>query len=175
MKRSHLLSAVAGLLIIALTGCEELKDKIGVTINSDYTYIDFTVNPDKAGTYQETLMLVNSDLDSLIEAEGQNIGEVNSVKIKDAMVQIVGEGNLDPFGSIKITLEAPGKTLVKVAEVTSVPTGITEIALIKEGVDLSDYIKSDQYTIRVKTVLDQDLETHRNMQAKVRYEIKVGL
>jgi hypothetical protein len=36
-------------------------------------------------------------------------------------------------------------------------------------------LESDQYTIKVKTVLDQDLETPRMLRAKVRFAIKVGL
>jgi hypothetical protein len=175
MKKTLLLLATTGLFLLTFSGCEKLLDKVGVTINSDYTYIDFTVNPDIAGTYTETIEVVESNLDSLIEAEGSDAGEVNSVKIKDASVQVIGEGNLDPFSSLVITLEAPGKDVVTVAEVTSVPTGITEIQLTKKEVDLSNYLKSDQYTIKVKTVLDQDLETRMNMQARVRYEIKVGL
>jgi hypothetical protein len=175
MKRSFLFYAVAGLLLAVFTGCEKIKDKVAVTFDSDYVYIDFTVNPDDAGTYSETIEVVDSDLESLIEAEGQDIGELQSVKIKDAVVEVTGLGNLDPFGSLVITLEAPGKELVKVAEVTSVPLGLTEIELTREGVDLSPYLKSDQYTIKVKTVLDQDLETAMNMQARVRYAIKVGL
>jgi hypothetical protein len=176
MKKTLLLSIIAGLFLIVITGCEKILDKlIEQTINSDYTNIDFTGNPNVAGTYTETIEVVNFDLDSLLNAEGLDQGTVNSVKIKDASVQVVGEGNLDPFESFLITLEAPGKNAVTVAEVTSVPTGITEIALTKKGIDLSDYLKSDHYTIKVKTVLDQDLETHLNMQAKVRYEIKVGL
>jgi hypothetical protein len=175
MKRFFLPIALAVIVLLAFSGCEELLNKIGVTLNSDYTDIDFTVNPDKAGTYMETIEIVDSDLDSLIEAEGQNMGELNSVKIKDATIQVMGEGNLDPFKSFLFTIEAPGKEIIKIAEVTEVPTGLTEMPLTKEEVDLSDYLKSDQYTIKVKTVLDQDLETHMNMRARVRFEIKVGL
>lgn len=189
MRRILIPAIVAGLLVFILSGCEELLDKIGVTINSDYTEIDFTVNPDVAGTYTETLEVVDSDLDSLIEAEGQNVGELNSVKIKDAAIQVLGignldefgsfvltgDGNLDPFGSFLLTIEAPGKEVITIAEVTEVPSGITEMPLTKQETDLSDYLKSDQYTIKVKTVLDQDLETHMNMRARVRFEIKVGL
>jgi hypothetical protein len=175
MKRFFSPTAFAVIVLLAFSGCEELLNKIGVTINSDYTDIDFTVNPDKAGTYMETIEIVDSDLDSLIEAEGQDMGELNSVKIKDALMQVRGEGNLDPFKSFLLTIEAPGKEVVKIAEVTEVPAGLTEMPLTKEEVDLSDYLKSDQYTIKVKTVLDQDLETHMNMRARVRFEIKVGL
>jgi len=175
MKKSILYFSFAGFLLIAVSACENLLDKVGVTINSDYTQVDFTVNPDQAGTYSEVVRVVDSDLDSLIEAEGQNIGEINSVKIKDAFIQVMDGGNLDPFESFLITLEAPGKSVVTVAEVTSVSAGLTEITLINEEVDLTDYLESDQYTIKVKTVLDQDLETPRLLRAKVRFEIKVGL
>jgi hypothetical protein len=174
MKKSISFLVAAGLLF-ALSACEDLLNKVGVTIDSDYTNIDFTANPDQAGAYFETVQVVDSDLDSLIEAEGQNVGEVNSVKIKDAGIQVMDGGNLDPFESFLLTLEAPGKAVVTVAEVTSVAAGLTEISLINEEVDLTDYLKSDQYTIKVKTVLDQDLETPRNLRAKVRFAIKVGL
>jgi hypothetical protein len=175
MKKVLLLSVISGLMLVSFSSCEDLLNQIGVTINSDYTYVDFNVNPDKAGTFFETVDVEESNLDSIIEAEGQNIGELNSVKIKDAGIQVTDNGNLDAFESFKITIEAAGKDPVTVAEVTTVPDGISEIALTKEAVDLSEYLKSDQYTIKVKTVLDQDLETQRSMRAKVRFEIKVGL
>jgi hypothetical protein len=174
MKKGIIVLAAASLWF-AFSACEDLLNKVGVTINSDYTTIDFTVNPDQAGAYFETVQVVDSDLDSLIEAEGQNIGELNSVKIKEAGIQVMDGGNLDPFESFLITLEAPGKAVVTVAEVMSVSAGLTEIPLVNEEVDLTDYLESDQYTIKVKTVLDQDLETPRMLRAKVRFAIKVGL
>ena len=175
MKKGISILSVTAFLVFAVCSCEKLLDKVGVTIDSGYTYVDFTVNPDQAGTYFETIEVVSSDLDSIIEAEGQNVGELNSVKIKDAGIQVMDGGNLDPFESFAITLEAPGKAVVTVAEGTSVAAGLTEISLVSDEVDLTDYLKSDQYTIKVKTVLDQDLETPRMLRAKVRFAIKVGL
>jgi hypothetical protein len=173
MKKSISFVAVAGLLLFLVSACS-LLDKVGVTINSDYTNIDFTANPDQAGSYFETVQVVDSDLDSLIKAEGHKVGDVNEVKIKEAIIQVMDGGNLDPFESFLLTLEAPGKDVVTIAQVNSVPAGLPEISLVNEEVDLTDYLKSDQYTIRVKTVLDQDLETPRLLRAKVRFEIKVG-
>lgn len=189
MKKILFQIIIAGLFLFTFSGCDELLNKFGVTFNSDYSEIDFTVNPDVAGTYSEVLEVIDSDLDSLIKAEGQNIGELNSVKIKDASIQVLGvgdvdefgefvftgDGNLDPFESFVLSIEAPGKSKVTIAEVTVVPTGITEMPLTKEEKDLTEYLKSDHYTITVKTVLDQDLKMHMRMRAKVRYEIKVGL
>jgi hypothetical protein len=173
MKKSISFLAFAGLFLLVVSSCD-LLNKIGVTINSDYTYVDFTANPDNAGAYFETVQVVNSDLDSIINAEGQNVGDINSVKIKDAGIEVMDGGNLDPFESFLLTIEAPDKAVVTIAQVTTVPAGISEITLINEEVDLTDYLKSDQYTIKVKTVLDQDLETPRMLRAKVRFDIKVG-
>lgn len=176
MKKTILLSATAGLFLFLITGCQDLLDSMmEQTIKSDYTTFDFTVNPGLAGTYTDTVEVVSYDIDSLLSAEGFDQGQVNSVKLKDATVEVIGEGNLDPFESFLITLEAPGKSAVTVAEVTSVPTGYTEIALTKMDTELSDYLNSAQYTIKVKTVLDHDLETQMNLQANVRYEITVGM
>jgi len=176
MNKKLLLSAFAGLLLIVTVGCEKLLNKmVEQTITTDYFDIDFTVNPSGSGTYSEALEIVTPNLDSLLQYEGFDQGQVNSIKITDALVEVVSEGNLDPFGSFLITLEASGKDAVTVAEATSVPTGITEIALIKKSVNLSDYLKSYHYTIKVSAVLDQNLETQMNLQAKVRYEIKVGM
>ena len=176
MNKKLLLPAFAGLLLIVTGGCEKLLNKmVEQTITTDYFDIDFTVNPSASGTYSEALEIVTPNLDSLLQYEGFDQGQVNSIKITDALVEVVSEGNLDPFGSFLITLEASGKDAVTVAEATSVPTGITEIALIKKSVNLSDYLKSYHYTIKVSAVLDQNLETQMNLQAKVRYEIKVGM
>jgi hypothetical protein len=176
MTKTILLSAFTGLFFIAFSGCEKMLDNlVEQTVTTDYTEIDLTVNPGASGTYTETLDVVYPNLDSMLQDEGFDLGNVNSIKISDARVEVVGEGNLDPFGSFLTTLEATGITAVTIAEATAVPTGITEILLAKKGAELSDFLKSDHYTIKVKAVLDQTLQVQMKLVVKVRYEIKVGL
>jgi hypothetical protein len=176
MNKSLLLSAIAGLLFVFTSGCSKLLDKVTEqTVTTDYTNVDFTVNAGTIGTYTETIEVVTPNLDSILQNEGFDQGKVTSIKISDALVEANDDGNFDPFASFLITLEATGQTGVKVAEATTIPTGASEVELTKEGVNLIEYLKSFHYTIKVKTVLDQNLATQRNLEAKVKYEIRVSL
>jgi hypothetical protein len=176
MKKSLLLLAISGFLLISISGCKKLLDKVTEqTVTTEYTDVDFTVDPGATGTYSENVEVVTPNLDSILQYEGYDAGKVKSIKISDALVEATDDGNFDPFGSFLVTLEASGQPGVKIAEAATVSTGVTEVSLTKEGVNVIDYLKSFHYTIKVKTVLDQNLEVQRNLQAKVKYEIKVTL
>jgi hypothetical protein len=176
MKKTLKLFSIFGFLLISISGCSKILDKVTEqTVTSEYTDVDFKVDPGAAGTYSENIEVVTPNLDSILQYAGYDAGKVKSVKISDALLEAADDVNLDPFGSFLVTLEATGQPGVKIAEAASVPTGVTEVALTKEGVNVIDYLKSFHLTIKVKTVLDQNLEVQRNLQAKVKYEIKVTL
>ena len=176
MKTSLKLLAISGALLISISGCSKLLDKVTEqTVTTEYTDVDFTVEPGVAGTYSENIEIETPNLDSILQYEGYDAGKVKSVKISDALVESSDGGNFDPFESFLVTLEASGQKGVKIAEAANIPTGVTEIALTKEDVNAIDYLKSFHYTVKVKTVLDQNLEVQRNLQVKVKYEIKVTI
>jgi hypothetical protein len=176
MKNSLKLLAISGSLLISISGCSKLLDKVTEqTVTTEYTNVDFTVDPGLAGTYSEKIEVVSPNLDSILQDAGYNTGKVKSVKISDALLEATDGVNFDPFGSFLVTLEASGQPGVKIAEAATVPTGVMEVALTKEGVNVIDYLKSFHLTIKVKTVLDQNLEVQRNLQAKVKYEIIVAM
>jgi hypothetical protein len=174
MKKSLKLLAISGSILLSISGCSKLLDKVTEqTVTTEYTDVDFTVDPGAAGTYSENIEVVTPNLDSILQYAGYDAGKVKSVKISDALLESADGINFDPFGSFLVTLEASGQPGAKIAEATTVPTGVTEVALTKEGVNVIDYLKSFHLTIKVKTVLDQNLDVQRNLQAKVKYEIKV--
>jgi hypothetical protein len=176
MKRSLKLLAISGCIFISLSGCSKILDKVTEqTVTTGYTDVEFTVDPAAAGTYTENIEVVTPNLDSILQYEGYDAGKAKSVKISDALVESMDGGNFDPFGSFLVTLETSGQPGVKIAEAATVPTGVTEVSLTKEGVNVIDYLKSFHLTIKIKTVLDQNLDVQRDLQAKVKYEIKVNL
>lgn len=176
MKKSLKLLTISVSLLISFSGCSKLLDKVTEqTITTEYTNVDFIVDPGAAGTYSENIKVVTPNLDSILQYEGYDAGKVKSVKISDALLEATDGVNFDPFASFLVTIEASGQPGAKIAEAASVPTGVTEVALTKEGVNVIAYLKSFHYTIKVKAVLDQNLEVQRNLQAKVKYEIKVTL
>jgi hypothetical protein len=176
MRKAFKLLILSGCIVVSNSGCKKLIDKVTEqTVTTEYTDVDFTVDPAATGTYSENIEVVKPNLDSILQYEGYDQGKVKSVKISDALVEAADGGNFDPFASFLVSLEATGQPGVKIAEAATVPTGVTEVALTKEGVNVIDYLKSFHLTIKVKTVLDQNLEVQRNLQAKVKYEIKVSL
>jgi hypothetical protein len=176
MKKSLKLLAISGSILLSISGCSKLLDKMTEqTVTTEYTDVDFIVEPGASGTYSENIEVVTPNLDSILQYEGYDAGKVKSVKISDALVEATDGVNFDPFGSFLVTIEASGQPVVKIAEAATVPTGVTEVALTKEGVNVIDYLKSYHLTIKAKSVLDQNLEVQRNLRAKVKYEIKVTL
>jgi hypothetical protein len=176
MIKSLKLIAISGFLLISFSGCSKLLDKVTEqTVTTEYTNVDFKVEPGVAGTYSEKIEIETPNLDSILQYEGYDAGKVKSVKITDALLECADNGNFDPFGSFLVSIEASGQPGVKIAEATTVPNGVTEITLTKTGDNVKDYLKSFHYTIKVKTVLDQNLEIQRDLQAKVKYVIKVSI
>jgi hypothetical protein len=176
MKKTFKLITISGFLLISISGCSKILDKVTEqTVTTEYTDVDFIVYPGAAGTYSENIKIVTPNLDSILQYEGYDAGKVKSVKISDALLESADGINFDPFGSFLVTIESSGQPVVKIAEAATIPTGVTEVVLTKEGGNVIDYLKSYHLTIKVKTVLDQNLEVQRNLQAKVKYEIKVSL
>jgi hypothetical protein len=176
MKKSLKLFTLSVSLLIVFSGCNKLLDKVTEqTVTTEYTDFDFTVDPGAAGTFSESMVVLTPNLDSIMQYEGYDQGKVKSVKLSDALVEVTDNGNSDPFGSFLVTLEASGQPVVKIAEATTVPTGVTEVALKKEGVNVIDYLKAFHITLKVKTGLDQNLEGLRKLQVKVKYVIVVSL
>ena len=161
------------LSIIVIGGCENLLD---FTFETDYSSVDFIVNPEEAGNYVESYKVLSTDLDSIIEEEGHNLADLESVKIHEATAEIIdGRGNFDPVGSIEITIEATGLPIITLASKDNVPDGLTFSTLdVYEG-ELKDYLKADSYKLTIILFLDEDLEESMKVRAKLKYKMTIGV
>ena len=63
---------VSLLLILVLGGCENLLD---FTFKTDYSSVDFIVDPEEAGNYVENYTYIKTDLDSIISEEGRDLAD----------------------------------------------------------------------------------------------------
>lgn len=160
------------LLILVIGGCENLLD---FTFKSDHSTVDFIVNPEEAGNYVENSTYLHTDLDSIISAEGKNLADLESVKVNDATVEIIGEGNFDPVESFEITIETEGKDKIVFASKDNVGNGLTFVTLDIYKGELIDYIQASSYKLTLTLHLDQDLEVSMHIRAKIQYELTVGV
>lgn len=173
MNRSKLKTVLTLLLIIiVIGGCENLLD---VTFESDYSSVDFIVNPDTAGTYVESYKALKTDLDSIIAKEGHDLADLESVKIHEATVEVIGQaGNFDPVESIEIKIKAQGLDEITFASKDNVPDGLTFATLDVYDGEMKKYLEASEYTLTISLLLDQDLVEPMAIQAKIKYKITVG-
>ncbi len=161
------------LIIIVIGGCENLLD---FTFETDYSSVDFIVNPEEKGNYVESYKMLSTDLDSIIKEEGHNLADLESVKLHEATAEVIEDGgNFDPVESIEIIIEATGLPAITLASKDNVPDGLTFSTLDVYTGELKDYLKADSYKLTIKLFLDEDLEESMKIRAKLKYKITLGI
>jgi hypothetical protein len=173
MKKTLLKTLLASfILILVIGGCENLLD---FSFETDYSSVDFIVNPEKAGNYVESYKYLKTDLDSIVKEEGKDLADLESVKINDATVEVIGDGNFDPVDSIAITIEAEGLDKIVFASKTNVEEGATFANMNYYKGELKGYLEADEYKLTIILHLDEDLEEVMQIKAKIQYKIRVGI
>ncbi len=160
------------LALLIAGGCENLLD---FTFNSDGSDVTFVVDPEEAGEYVESRKVLKADLDSIIAAEGKDIGDLETVFLNAATVEVIGIGNFDAIQSIKINLEAEGLDEITLASKDPVPEGLTSASLDVYTGDLAAYLNSSEYILTLVVLLDQDLVNNMVVKATLKYKITVGV
>jgi hypothetical protein len=161
------------LAIVVISSCENLLD---FTFETDYSRVDFIVNPEEKGNYVESYKMLSTDLDSIVKEEGHNLADLESVKLHEATVQVIGgSGNFDPVGSITIIIEATGLPAITLASKDNVPDGLTFSTLDIYKDELKDYLKADSYKLTIKLFLDEDLVDPMTIRAELKHKITVGI
>ena len=160
------------LIIIVIGGCENLLD---FTFESDYSSVDFIVNPNEKDEYVKSYKALQSDLESIIEDQGYSVADLESVKIHEATVEVTGQaGNFDPVESIEIMIKAQGLDEITFASKENVPDGLTFATLDVYDGEMKEYLQASEYTITLKLLLDQDLEEPMTIHAELKYKITVS-
>jgi len=173
MKKTVLKTLLASLLLaLVIGGCENLID---FSFETDYSSVNFIVNPEEAGNYVESYKYLKTDLDSIVKSEGKNLADLESVKINDVTVEVIGDGNFDPVESIEITIEAEGLDKIVFASKTNVEEGLTFANMDYYEGELKGYLEADEYKLTITLHLDEDLEEEMQIKAKIQYKIRVGV
>ena len=174
MKKLKFKMLIISLLaLIIITGCENLLD---FSFNSDYSSVTFIVEPEEDGETVESLKVLKSDLDSIIAAEGKDVGKLETVILKEGTVEVLSPGaNFDAVQSVKINLKAAGLPEITLASKDNIPEGITSATLDLYDKDIAGYLNSSEYTLTLVILLDQDLENSMIVEAKLKYKITVGV
>jgi hypothetical protein len=140
-----------------LTSCDEEN---GVVVNIPLAYTDIYLEVDPtpvAGTSTlDSIVVDNSDLDSILAAQNATRDDIQSIKLAEVKFTIVDSAthlpNTDNFNklnasSLFIKTSSLGER--EVASKDTIPQGVNPLALdVDDATDLAPYIKSTQFIIR---------------------------
>ena len=170
----QLLYIFVAVLTLGLGGCKKLvqfkmeyNDTVTIPAN---TLINL---PIELATPQNT---TNSE--EQFSGNGTASNLISKVALTNLDLSIVNPASetFDFLKSVEIYLSAPDLAEIRVAYINEVPaTGLQQLPLTCEDVDLKEYLKKSTYSIRVKAVTDEALANDTQVNIHSRFAVDAGI
>ena len=161
---------------ILATACDDLLGDL-LKFDSGWYSVEFTIDPsDAVGDIVFKTEEVDANIDSVLEANGVSLENLESARLSDARFSILTEGyNFDPVSRVELFIETPSLGNTRLAWLDSVPIGVTTIELELNNNDLMDYLLEDKFTLTASGTLSSKVEHTLDLKAELRFLIKGGL
>ncbi len=177
MKTSKsILGTFLALCILAFfTSCEELLNQAGISVFSNYQKIDVPVDQLPAGEYEFLNFMEPINLDSMMSVSGyQNINKVSLYEANLEITDSLENQNFNAFKSFQVVVSGNDLPEVTIAELAEVPDGVTKINLNIIDIDLLQYMHGVNYELKIRGVLEEDLNSPMVIIGSVRYKVGLG-
>ena len=176
MKKLQIILAVIG--IFSLMSCEEMLN-LGIEVESNEVTVDFEVLPtDFIGDTTLATNVIQSDFNSAIEEAGLTLEDVESIKLKEAVVEITNEDTTITFDfseKVEATIEVDGLDEIVIASVDSIPEGARTLTCNVGDSELMDYVTAQEYIIRAKGKTVKAIEENMNIRGSLTFSIKTNV
>jgi hypothetical protein len=174
--KKHLLIFL--LVVPVFSACEFFED-LGVDFDTGYFYVDFIINEDEeTGEKTFVVEVLKSEIDSILDAHDLSRDNLKEVHPKELIIEINNDGpgyNFDPISSFSADISAEGLDQVLVAKINPVPDNVKSVSLNVEDKELKDYLLKEFYTITIKGVTSDPVESRMDVTAKLKFTMKGGL
>ncbi len=158
---------------IAFSSCNKIDELTNFTVDFEQeatipasTVVDLPIDiisPPMETKYEETYSEYNTAVD-LIESV-----KLNQIKIS---LKAPEGGNFDYLKSAELYLMAEGLETIKLAGVTDVPEGLTELELdVDSDADLKAYYESGEITSQIKAETDQLISEEQTINTFIQIKI----
>jgi len=163
-------------LSVSLVSCEDL---FNITFDSKEYTIEFRVKPiDERGFHIFKEEVLESDIDSILDANNVSEDRLNSVHIKEAVAVITSVDTtvfFDPLERFEVTIYTDNLDETTIAELNTVPDGLREITIPLKDDDLKGYMLEPEFMLTVAGVLSEQTTKAVPVQVKVKFEFRAGL
>ncbi len=165
--------------LVFLTGfmfssCEDMMD-FGVNVDTDYTYVDFVVEPSgNVGENVFSTSVIPSSLESMLADTELSRNDVSSVSIKEAIIELKNDDpaiTLDYFSSVEATIQVDGLPEVVIAFADSIPQGARSVVCNVTNEELLGYVEGDEYIVRAAGVSVKPITDTLFIQGKLKFSV----
>ena len=149
--------------IVALLSCEKADEL--TTFNMDFEN-EVEIPPTTGINLPIDLFTpdITTNSESTFESNNTAKNLIEEIKLSKLTLTLTSPQNADFsfLESVEVYIKADGLNEVKIAESTNVPQSASSFDLEVTGVDVQEYIKKDEYDLRVKVVTDELISsTHK--------------
>jgi len=157
-------------------GCDDMFDQMGLTVYSDYQEFTYTLMPAYAGEYEigKTFSAINTDsIASTLDS-----GFVRDIKLCDAAIEIISidsTQNFDAFESLEAVISADAFPEVVVGIIPEVPDSATKLVFNLTDENILEYMGGYEYVLKIRGMLEGNLETSMDIAVRFRFKIGIGM
>lgn len=177
MKKLQIIFVVVG--IFSLMSCEDFLNDLGVEVESNEVTVDFQVLPtDYIGDTTFASNLMESDFDAAIEEAGVSAEDVQSISLKEAVIEISNTDTtitFDYFEFVEATISVDGMEELVIASADSIPQGSRSIECSVSNSDLMDYVTAPEYTISARGKNSKAIDKELNIRGTLKFSIKTNM
>ena len=169
---------VATLIIaLAFSACKKLN--LGVTIPLKVANIDFVIDTTShSGNMDLTATVLQSKLDSVLQANNVKTSKVQSIEMKTLTFTITDSTNtFDILDNVQASMAAPNLPDVQIASKNSIAhTGMKTLDMNVDGnTNLMDYFNASQFTFKASGQTNAPVTSPIHMHAVMVLDIKTSL
>jgi hypothetical protein len=177
MKNYLVIILILLFLSFASVSCEDLFGLL--TFNSKEYTLEFVLNTDEtAGYHIFKEEVLQSDLDSILDANDVSEERLREVHIKEAVALINNPDTtvfFDPLASFSVTVYTDSLGETKIAELNPVPDGLREFSLPLKDDDIKKYLLESEFMLSAVGTLSEMVLKPIPVMVKVKFEFKAGL
>lgn len=175
MKRMRIFSiSLLFLSAILMSSCEEMMD-FGVSVETDYTHVDFVVEPtDEVGEAVFSTNVMDNTLDSLLDGTDIRRENITSIVLKEVIIELQNddpEVTFDCFSRVEATIESNGLSEIVIAYLDSVPPGATSLSCDIKNTELLPYFEGTEYILRARGKSVSPIEDTLYIHGKLKFSV----
>ncbi len=164
-------------LMIAFTGCgellkEHLNLKLGYPVEQTFKVPAF----DQTGYHEFAQFVLSSDVTEFLEDNNVDYSTFDRATISEVTLTILTPGvSFDILSDVKVEVELEGQR--HALAVVEIPEGeTTELTVpVTDELNVATLLQKESATFYISGTLEKPLEVETEIQARVKYELALGL